>query len=175
MKAEIFLISGGWLLVTSVLIYSLSPTFQFSLETSYSGIARNYTNKTFSLTKNTTKELRTHIPLAQLRFHCSKQQGRTFHVITAANQNIKGVVEYSIGQADKPPETCGSFVRMKNDNSLLAGVCGSPKQIIRLPCFCERSLSLGDDSRGAQDGSVTTLLMTCPLSISVKSSFAKSR
>ena len=105
------------------MIYSLSPTFQFSVETSYRGIARNYTNKTFSLTKNAMKELKTHIPFNELRFHCNKQQGRTFHVTTAENSTGEGVVEYFSGQTDVQPEACGSFVRMENDNSLLAGVC----------------------------------------------------
>ena len=59
----------------------------------------------------------------QLRFHCSKQQGRTFHVTTVANSTGEAVVQYFSGQTDAMPYACGSFVRMENDNSRLAGVC----------------------------------------------------
>ena len=69
------------------------------------------------------KALRTHLSVTQLRFHCSKQQGRTFHVITVANSTGEAVVQYFSGQTDVQPDACGSFVRMENDNSRLAGVC----------------------------------------------------
>ena len=68
-------------------------------------------------------ELRTHLSFTQLRFHCSKQQGRTFHVTTTANSTGEAVVQYFSGQTDVQPDACGSFVRMVNDNSKLAGVC----------------------------------------------------
>ena len=69
------------------------------------------------------KELRTHLSFTQLRFHCSKQQGRTFHVTTVTNSSGEAVVQYFSGQTDVQPDACGSFVRMENDNSRLAGVC----------------------------------------------------
>ena len=69
-------------------------------------------------------ELRTHLSFNQLRFHCSKQQGRTFHVTTVANSTGEAVVQYFSGQTDIQPDACYSFVRMRNDNSRLAGVCG---------------------------------------------------
>ena len=68
-------------------------------------------------------ELRTHLSFAQLRFHCSKQQGRTFHVTTVTNSTGEAVVEYFSGQTDDQPDACGTFVRMENDNSFLAQVC----------------------------------------------------
>ena len=69
-------------------------------------------------------ELRTHLPFTQLRFHCSKQHhGRTFHVTTVTNSTGEAVVQYFSGQTDVQPDACGSFVRMENDNSRLAGVC----------------------------------------------------
>ena len=69
-------------------------------------------------------ELRIHLSFTQLRFHCSKQHhGRTFHVTTAANGTGEAVVQYFSGQTDVQPSACGSFVRMDDDNSLLAGVC----------------------------------------------------
>ena len=93
-----------------------------SVKTSYREISSYHNNQTF-LTKSAMNELRTHLSFAQLRFHCSKQQGRTFHVTTVANSTGEAVVQYFSGQTDVQPDACGSFVRMENDNSRLAGVC----------------------------------------------------
>ena len=70
-------------------------------------------------------DLRTHLSFTQLRFYSSKQQGRTFHVTTVANSSGEAVVQYFSGQTDVQPDACGSFVRMENDNSRLAGVCNN--------------------------------------------------
>ncbi|KAL9957484.1 hypothetical protein ACROYT_G039122 [Oculina patagonica] len=113
--------AGGWLLVSNLVIDNPSSP-QLSVETSYHGIRNYHNNKTF-LTKSAMTELRTHLNFTQLRFHCSKQQGRTFHVTTVANSTGEAVVQYFSGQTDDQPDACGSFVRMENDNSLLAGVC----------------------------------------------------
>ena len=75
------------------------------------------------LTKTAMNELRTHLSFTQLRFHCSKNNGRTFHVTTADNSTGEAVVQYFSGQTDVQPASCGSYVRMENDNSRLAGVC----------------------------------------------------
>ena len=75
------------------------------------------------ITKSAMNELSSHLSYTQLRFHCSKQQGRTFHVTTAANSTGNAVVQYFSGQMDIYPEACNSFVRMENDNSMLAAVC----------------------------------------------------
>ena len=75
------------------------------------------------LTKTAMNELRTNLSFTQLRFHCSKNNGRTFHVTTAANSTGEAVVQYFSGQTDVQPASCGSYVRMKNDNSASAGVC----------------------------------------------------
>ena len=75
------------------------------------------------LTKTAMNELRTHLSFTQLRFHCSKNNGRTFHVTTADNSTGEAVVQYFSGQTDVQPTSCGSYVRMENDNSSLAGVC----------------------------------------------------
>lgn len=75
------------------------------------------------LTKSAMKELRTHLAFTQVRFHCSKQKGRMFHVTTAANSSGEAVVRYFSGQTDIQPASCGSFVRMASDNSLLSRVC----------------------------------------------------
>jgi len=44
-------------------------------------------------------------------------------VTTVANSTGEAVVQYFSGQTDVRPDACGSFVRMENDNSRLAGVC----------------------------------------------------
>jgi len=44
-------------------------------------------------------------------------------VITVANSTGEAVVQYFSGQTDVQPDACGSFVKMGNDNSRLAGAC----------------------------------------------------
>ena len=75
------------------------------------------------LTIDAMKELRRHLSFTQLRFHCSKNKGRTLHLTTAANSSGEVVVQYFSGQTDANPKVCGSFVRMKDDNSKLAADC----------------------------------------------------
>ena len=119
---QLCVISGGWLLISNAVINSSSATPQLSVETSYRGISNYRNNQTF-LEKIAIKELRTHLSFTQLRFHCSKQQGRTFHVTTVANSTGEAVVQYFSGQTDVQPDACGSFHKMENDNSKLAGDC----------------------------------------------------
>ena len=116
------MISGGWLLVSNLVIDSSSAAPMFSVETSYRGIGSLFNEKVF-LSKSAMNELRTHLSFSQLRFHCSKQQGRTFHVTTTANSTGEAVVQYFSGQTDVQPDSCGSFLKMDNDDSGLAAVC----------------------------------------------------
>ena len=97
---------------------SLSP--KVSVETSYRGIGKSH----MVLQKSAMKELRRHLSFTQLRFHCRKKQGRTFHVVTASNSSGEAVVRYFSGQTDEQPDACGSFVRVTlDDNSELPGIC----------------------------------------------------
>ena len=89
---------------------SSTPPSQLPVKTSYRGI----TSDQMVLTKTAMNELRSHLSFTQLRFHCSKNNGRTFHMTSAAN---------STGEAVVQPASCGSYVRMENDNSRLARVC----------------------------------------------------
>ena len=98
---------------------SSTPPSQLPIKTSYRGI----TSDQMVLTKTAMNKLRTHLSFTQLRFHCSKNNGRTFHVTTAANSTGEAVVQYFSGQTDVQPASCGSYVRMENDNSRLARVC----------------------------------------------------
>ena len=97
-----------------------SPSPKVSVETSYRGIGKSH----MVLQKSAMKELRRHLSFTQLRFHCHKKQGRTFHVVTASNGSGEAVVRYFSGQTDEQPDACGSFVRVTwDDNSELAGIC----------------------------------------------------
>ena len=97
--------------MSNAVIDGSSTTPQLSVEISYRGISNHHNNQTF-LTKSAMNELRTHLSFTQLRFYCSKQQGRTFHVATVANSTGEAVVQYFSGQTDVPPASCGSFVRI---------------------------------------------------------------
>ena len=104
---------------------SLSP--KVSVETSYRGIGKLH----MVLQKSAMKELRRHLSFTQLRFHCRKKQGRTFHVVTASNSSGEAVVQYFSGQTDEQPDACGSFVRLtRDDNSELAGICKDWGQLV---------------------------------------------
>ena len=97
-----------------------SPSPKVSVETSYRGIGKSH----MVLQKRAMKELSRHLSFTQLRFHCRKKQGRTFHVVTASNSSGEAVVRYFSGQTDEQPDACGSFVRLTwDDNSELAGIC----------------------------------------------------
>ena len=103
-------------------IVKTSLSLQLSVKKSYRGIGSYHNNKTV-LTKSAMKELWTHLSFTQMRFHCSKQQGRTFHVTTVANSTGKAVVQYFSGQTDVMPHSCHSFVTMDDDTSKAAKVC----------------------------------------------------
>ena len=111
-------ISGGWLLISNIVIGPTPPS-QLPVKTSYRGI----TSDQMVLTKTAMNELRTNLSFTQLRFHCSKNNGRTFHVTTAGNSTGEAVVQYFSGQTDAQPASCGSYVRMEKDNSRMAGTC----------------------------------------------------
>ena len=116
------LIAGGWLLVVNLLMDSSTPPSSWTVETSYRGIS-NYHNNRMGITTSAMKELRTHLSFTQLRFYCSKQQGRTFHVTTVANSSGEAVVQYFSGQTDVLPSSCNSYKRLQGDDSQLAMKC----------------------------------------------------
>ena len=72
---------GGWFLVANFWLGSATPPSAWTAETAYSGI-RNYQNSHMGITTSAMIELRARLNFIQIRFHCSKEQGRTFHVIT---------------------------------------------------------------------------------------------
>ena len=96
---------------------------QLSVKTSNRGITDYHSNK-MVISTNATKELYEDLNFQQIRFHCSKQLGRTFHVVTAANSSGKAVVQYFSGLTDVlPADSCGSFERMEDDDSRLSRRC----------------------------------------------------
>jgi len=115
-------IPGGWLLVANLLMQSSTPPPGWTAETSYRGIS-NYDNSLMGLSTSAMNQLRTHLSFTQLRFHCRKQQGRTFHVTTVADSSGEAVVQYFSGQTDVLPPSCGSFQRMDDDNSPMSLQC----------------------------------------------------
>ena len=101
---------------------SSTPISSWNPETSYRGIG-NYHNNRTGIKSSAMNELRSHINFTQLRFHCSKQQGRTFHVTTVANNTGEAVVQYFSDQTKELPFSCYSFKRLVGDNSQLATQC----------------------------------------------------
>ena len=91
-------IPKGWLLVANSVSNFTSPS-RWTAESSYRGV-RNFTNNKMGITVSALKELRSHLSFTQLRFHCSKKQGRTFRVTTVSNSTGEGVVQYFSGQTD---------------------------------------------------------------------------
>ncbi|XP_015775932.1 PREDICTED: uncharacterized protein LOC107354048 isoform X1 [Acropora digitifera] len=113
---------GGWLLVSSIVATSDS-TVEASFKKSYRKISKHKSNNVL-ISISALKELRSHLRFTQLRFHCSKKLGRTFHVATVANDTGEAVIRYFTNMTDVLPESCGSFHRMRDDNSTLSVSCG---------------------------------------------------
>ncbi|XP_067045032.1 uncharacterized protein [Acropora muricata] len=113
---------GGWLLVSSIVATSNS-TVEASFKKSYRKISKHERNNVL-ISISALKELRSHLRFTQLRFHCSKKLGRIFHVATVANDTGEAVIQYFTNMTDVFPESCGSFQRMRDDNSTLSVSCG---------------------------------------------------
>ena len=100
----------------------MPPTY-LNIETTYAGVSR-YSSNRMVLSLDGMRELRSRISFTQLRFHCHKQQhGRTFHIKTAANSSGEAVARFFAGDTDVFPKACGSFEKLKGDNSVLASRC----------------------------------------------------
>ena len=121
-KQSAFFSAGGWLLVANFEIDDSGPPSDWTTEPTYRGIS-NYYNKRMGISRTALYELRKHLQFTQLRFHCGKQYARILHVMTVTNSTGEDVVQYFSGQTDVKPASCGSFVRMEDDNSQLAENC----------------------------------------------------
>ena len=105
----------------------ISPSPQSSrwngtAEQTFQGM-RNYANGKMAITKSAMNQLRAYINFTQIRFHCGKKKGTTFHIRTTLNIKGAEVVRFFSGERDKMPDSCDSFVRMDGDNSRLAQNC----------------------------------------------------
>ena len=99
------------------------PPTNLNIEKTYTGVSR-YSSNRMVLSPDGMRELRSRISFTQLRFHCRKQQhGRTFHVKTAANSSGEAVVGFFGRDTDVFPKACGSFEKLKGDNSVIANKC----------------------------------------------------
>ena len=98
---------------------SSTPPIQLPLNTSLLGIS---SNQTF-ITTSVMKELRTYLNFTQVRFHCKKQGGSTFHIATALNSKGEAAVKYLSDPTHVMPHSCGSYLRMNDDDSRLTGAC----------------------------------------------------
>ena len=102
---------------------SSTPTNWNAADTTYRGIS-NHNNDRMGITTSAMNQLRAHLQFSQIRFHCSKQKGTTFHVKTTLDNKGEAAVAYFSGQTDVLPGSCNSFVRMAGDMSRLATQCG---------------------------------------------------
>ena len=113
----------SWLLIYDVIINQSSPPISLDVEKSYNGISR-YNHTKLVLSPDGMREMKTILLFHQLGLHCCKQQhGRTFHVKTAINTSGGAVVGFFSGDTDVFPNACGSFEKLKGDNSVLGSRC----------------------------------------------------
>lgn len=103
--------------MSEVVVGSSNKPFRFSVESSYRGISKSQ----MFLSNSAMKQLRQHLSFTQLRFYCRKK--RTFHVMTAKNSAGEAAVQFFSYQTNVLPLSCGSYVKMTDDNSYLAGQC----------------------------------------------------
>lgn len=92
--------------MANFLMESSTPPSSWTAKTSYCEIS-NYNNNRMGIATSAMNELRSHMNFTQLRFHCSKQQQRTFHWSDRCSV----------------PFSCYSFKVMDGDNSQLAMQC----------------------------------------------------
>ena len=110
-------------MIYNVIAEGTAPPTSLTIEKTYAGVSR-YSSNRMVLSPDGMRELRSRVSFTQLRFHCRKQQqGRTFHVKTAANSSGEAVVGFFGGDTDVIPKACGSFEKLKGDNSVLASRC----------------------------------------------------
>ena len=117
-----FTLLGGWTLVTN-LVLEQATGMDWSLTDDYRQIEEYKTNK-LALSTDGLRTLGTKMSFEQLRFFCHKKiPGRTFDIATTTNRSGNQVVQYFTAQTNILPESCGSYYRLSDDNSTLAGQC----------------------------------------------------
>ena len=95
---------------------------QLLLETSYRKVD-SYKSNNLVLKNSALNDLKTLMPFTQMRFHCRKPGGSTFHIVTTGNSTGEAVIQYFTGQTNTMPDSCGSYIKLWDDNSNLANRC----------------------------------------------------
>ena len=95
---------------------------QLLLETSYRKVD-SYKSNNLVLKNSALNDLKTLMPFTQMRFHCRKPGGSTFHIVTTGNGTGEAVVQYFTGQTNTMPDSCGSYIKLWDDSSKLANLC----------------------------------------------------
>ena len=95
---------------------------QLLLETSYRKVD-SYKSNNLVLKNSALNDLKTLMPFTQMRFHCRKPGGSTFHIVTTGNSTGEAVIQYFTGQTNTMPDSCGSYIKLWDDNSKLANLC----------------------------------------------------
>ncbi|XP_031570575.1 uncharacterized protein LOC116304918 [Actinia tenebrosa] len=112
---------GGWTQIRDVTLTG-PPTSGFTLYTNYRKIS-NLGIYEF-VTQPGLLQLKQDMGFTQLRYYCRKASvGRVFHIMTAKNDSGYDVVRYMIEDASSPATACNSFIRLPDDQSLLAANC----------------------------------------------------
>ena len=117
-------ISGGWLLVLNIVIKDQDNLPQLSLETLYHRVD-SYKSNNLVLSNSALNDLKAVMRFTRMRFHCSKPGGSTFHIVTTGNSSGKAVIQYFTEQKNSMPDSCGSYIKLWDDNSDLANQCAS--------------------------------------------------
>jgi hypothetical protein len=96
----------------------------WSLANDYRQI-HEYNNEKLGLSTNALRALGTKMPFKQLRFFCRKKiPGRSFDIATKINSSLGHcVVQYFKLQTNTIPNSCGSYYRLSDDNSIIASQC----------------------------------------------------
>lgn len=90
------------------------------------GYSKMFEYKNYQLINlRTIYQLRQDISFKQLRFYCHKKRvGRTLHIMTRLNAKGEMVVRYFSNSTDRPV-SCGSFVNLPDDTSIVSQHCKS--------------------------------------------------
>ena len=92
------IISGGWLLIFNIVFNQANLPVMEDYR-----VIDNYQNNQTLLTNSALHKLRTHIHFTQLRFHCHKKNGSTFHIVTKTDEKGEAVIQYFTGQTETVP------------------------------------------------------------------------
>ncbi|XP_057308781.1 uncharacterized protein LOC130647075 isoform X1 [Hydractinia symbiolongicarpus] len=124
-KVFTYCLLGGWTRIGKAVQDGSLPDKSFIGSEISGGIASLRKTNQFLLTPSGFKELRDIISFTQLRVYCHKpSHGRTIHIVTVNNYRGYDVLDYLSGLTDTQPASCGSYIRVNNDKSILASTCG---------------------------------------------------